>query len=442
MARFLHIADVHLGIKRYNLPDRTGDFFRAWRDVIERYALGRRVDFVLIAGDLFDRRNVDPQAANHAMAMLRKLAAENIPVIVIEGNHDQHEATSRFSWLRSFSQWGYIKLLEPHWQEGGLTLDPWSEEEAAGSYVDIADVRIFGSNWYGSTVANTLPVLADAVRENRREGATNIMLLHSDIEGQLNRPIQNALSISKLVQLRGAVEYLALGHTHKRFDIEQWAFNPGSLEACSVDEATTVRGAYLVETDGPRFEVEFIAAGDDYFQRPFKRVVHEVSGKEEPEEIRAEIFDVLRRECAVANDIEEEQRPIIELTLRGQLGFKNSLLRLDKLKEQAIEELRPLGLIVNNKTIPKQLAVAIDITRDTPRGERELRVIEDLIKPDPRFGARAQEIAAVVIEAKRLALEGEPSERILKMLEEKLFEPAAEDPAADPAEAVYAESAD
>ncbi|HXG94003.1 MAG TPA: exonuclease SbcCD subunit D [Blastocatellia bacterium] len=443
MARFLHIADIHLGIKRYNLPDRTGDFFRAWRDVIERYALARRVDFVLIAGDLFDRRNVDPQAANHAMFMLRQLADARIPVVVIEGNHDQHEATSRFSWLRSFSQWRFMKLLEPRWTEEGLRLDAWDEEEASGSYIDIADARIFGSNWYGSTVGNTLPVLAEGVRAHRREGAANIMLLHSDVEGQLNRPIQNALSISKLVELRGAVDYLALGHTHKRFQIEDWAFNPGSLEACSVDEAVTERGAYIVETTGPKIiSMEFIAAGEGYFQRPFRRIEHEVSGKEEPDAIRAEIFETLHRECAIANTIEEEQRPIIELTLRGQLGFKNSLLRLDKLKEQAIEELRPLGLIINNKTIPKQLAVAVDLARDTPRNERELRVIEDLIKPDPRFGARASEIAAIVVEAKRLALEGESAEKILKMIEDRLFQPASEQSGELPLEAVYAEGAD
>ena len=113
MAKFLHIADVHLGIKRYNLPDRTSDFFRAWSEVIERYAIARRVDFVMIVGDLFDRRQVEPQAANHAMAMLIRLANERIPVVVIEGNHDQHESTSKFSWLRSFAQWGFIHLLEP-----------------------------------------------------------------------------------------------------------------------------------------------------------------------------------------------------------------------------------------------------------------------------------------------------------------------------------------
>ena len=442
MAKFLHIADVHLGIKRYNLPDRTGDFFRAWKEVVERYAIGERVDFVIIAGDLFDRRNVDPQAANHAMYMLRRLADERIPVLVIEGNHDQHESTSRFSWLRSFSQWRYIKLLEPAWGEGGaLRLDGWDDEEAKGAYIDIADARIFGSTWYGTTVGNVLPMLGDAVRKKRRDNATNIMLLHSDVEGQLNRPVQSAVSISKLVTLREAVDYLALGHTHKRFEIEQWAFNPGSLEACNVDEAVTERGAFLVETDGPVIKTRFLSAGEDYFQRPFRRIEHQITGSEDPDDVRAEVYDVLKTECHQVATLEAEQRPIIELTLRGQLAFKNSLLRLDKLKEQAMQELQPLGLIINNKTIPKALAVAIDLTHDTPRGERELRVIEDLIKPDPRFGIRAAEIAAIVVEAKRLALEGESAEKILKLIEERLFQPATGEPDASEEESVTAFSA-
>jgi DNA repair protein SbcD/Mre11 len=443
MARFLHIADIHLGIKRYNLPDRTGDFFRAWREVIERYAIGRRVDFVIIAGDLFDRRNVDPQAANHAMVMLKRLEAERIPVLVIEGNHDSHEFTSRHSWLRSFSQWRYIKLLEPEWVEGTPVLNEWNKDEARGAYIDIGDARIFGSIWLGTTIGQALPLLGEAVARHRRPNATNIMLLHSDVEGQLNRPIQNALSISKLVALRQSVDYLALGHTHKRFSIEDWAFNPGSLEACSVDEADTERGAYLVETDGPVIRTEFFRAGADYFQRPFKRVEHQIKGQDEPDEVRAEIFEVLRRECQIPEEIADEQKPIIELTLRGQLAFKNSLLRLDKVKEQAMEEFRPLGLIINNKTIPKQLAVAIDLTGDTPRSERELRVIEDIIKPDPRFGHRAQEIAAVIVEAKRLALEGEPAEKILKLIEDRLFQAAEPiDETAPATESVLAGSAD
>ena len=128
------------------------------------------------------------------------------------------------------------------------------------------------------------------------------------------------------------------------------------------------------------------------------------------------------------------------MSLRGSLAFKNSLLQLNKLKEQAIEELRPLGLIINNKTIPKQLAVAMDLTRDAPRGERELRVIEDLIKPDPRFHNRAAEIATIVVEAKRMALENESAERILALIEDKLFGPLEHE--AEAAEAMRAEGAD
>lgn len=440
MTRFLHIADIHLGIKRYNLPDRTGDFFRAWREVIENHALARRVDFVIIAGDFFDRRNVDPQAANHAMFMLRRLNEARIPVIVIEGNHDQHESTSRHSWLRSFSQWRYIKLLEPVWAESGAHMQPWDEDDATGSYVDIAGARVFGSNWYGSTVSTALPLLGEAARQNRRPNATNIMLLHSDVEGQLNRPVQHALSISKLVTMRDAVDYLALGHTHKHFEIEGWAFNPGSLEACSVEEADVERGALYVEADGPVIKSEFLHAGKDYFQRPFKRIEHRISGSEDPETIRAEILEALRCAIDTTVEVEDEQKPIIELSLRGSLAFKNSLLQLNKLKEQAIEELRPLGLIINNKTIPKQLAVAMDLSRDAPRGERELRVIEDLIKPDPRFANRAAEIAALVIEAKRMALENEPAERILALIEDKLF--GSNEQEAEAAEAMRAEGAD
>lgn len=55
MTKFLHTADVHLGIKRYRVEKRSRDFYRAWREVIERYALGESVDFVLVAGDLFDQ---------------------------------------------------------------------------------------------------------------------------------------------------------------------------------------------------------------------------------------------------------------------------------------------------------------------------------------------------------------------------------------------------
>src|SRR5215212_7759493 len=113
MTKFLHIADIHLGIRRYRSEERSQDFFLAWRDCIERYALAEQVSFVLIAGDFFDARKVEPRAMNQAMYCLINLREAGIPVVVIEGNHDSREVGSNFSWLRSLSRWGYIKLLEP-----------------------------------------------------------------------------------------------------------------------------------------------------------------------------------------------------------------------------------------------------------------------------------------------------------------------------------------
>ena len=134
---------------------------------------------------------------------------------------------------------------------------------------------------------------------------------------------------------------------------------------------------------------------------------------------------MIRKECAAFAEVADEEKPIIEVTLRGQLGFKNSLLRLDKLKERAIDQFQPLGLMINNKTVPRQLAVATGPDQDVSPTAREVRIIEDLIKPDSRFGRRAADLASVVIEVKRLTLEGEAPEKLYKLIEERLFRPAS-----------------
>ena len=66
MPRFLHLADVHLGFDRYDSKERTQDFYYAFNDALEKYAIAPQVDFVLIAGDLFEHRNIQPATLNQA----------------------------------------------------------------------------------------------------------------------------------------------------------------------------------------------------------------------------------------------------------------------------------------------------------------------------------------------------------------------------------------
>jgi DNA repair protein SbcD/Mre11 len=427
--KFLHIADVHLGCRRYNLEERTKDFFRAWRDVVYEHAIPNRVDFVLICGDFFDRRNVDPQAMNHAMVGLKALKEEGIPVIAIEGNHDQRDAITTFSWMRSLSQWEYLVLLEPASdEEHPILMKPWDRDERAGSFIDVGEARIFGSHWYGASANTAIPLLADAMREARAEGRFNILMLHTDVEGQLKRPIP-ALTIAKLNELKSLTNYVALGHTHKRFDIDNWAFNPGSLEPTSIDEYREERGLYLVEVDGEhRIRAEHIS---DYTQRPFQRLSYDVSGAADPEAVHSGLMEMVEREARKHDASVEEPAPIIEVTLRGQLGFKNSLLEVRRLREEIEGKTGALHVMMRNQSVPVEYAVAAGMDAQAPRQERERRILEDLIARDARFRHQAREMADLIIESKRLVLGQESPDKILELIEQKLNGAGREEPQAE-----------
>jgi DNA repair exonuclease SbcCD nuclease subunit len=429
------MSDVHLGCRRYNLEERTKDFFRSWYDVINNHAIPNGVDFVLIAGDFFDRRNIDPQTMNHALAGLQLLRDNRIPVVAIEGNHDRRDAVSDYSWMRSFSQAGFFILLEParaeETEENALPwqMMPWDEGSRSGSYVDIKGARIFGTHWYGTSANAAMPMLAESLRAARGEGLFHILLLHTDVEGQLNRPIP-ALSVEKLKELRTLVDYVALGHTHKRFELENWAFNPGSLEACSIDEYREERGLYLVEVDDERaVRATFI---DDYVQRPFDRLTVDVSGAEDQTEVHERLMEKVRNELTPHDPESDEPAPIVEINLRGHLGFKNSLLDMRKMREEALAHTGALHVMLKNQSVPVEYAVAAGLDADTSRAHRERRIVEDLIARDNRYRDRAREMAELVLEAKRRALGDEPPEAILELIEQKV-EPRARPDESEPA---------
>src|SRR5215467_5830238 len=99
---FLHAADIHLdsplkGLERYeHAPAERirGATRRAFERLIE-LALERRVDFVLIAGDLYDGDWRDFNTGLYLVHQLGRLRDANIPVIVIAGNHDAANKMTR-----------------------------------------------------------------------------------------------------------------------------------------------------------------------------------------------------------------------------------------------------------------------------------------------------------------------------------------------------------
>src|SRR5207247_10851821 len=95
-ASFIHIADTHLGYEQYGVRERFNDFSRVFWDIMEE-AVHRQVDFVVIAGDLFNKRAIDAQTLIHAIEDLKKLKDRGIPVIAIARHLDRSYYADRIT---------------------------------------------------------------------------------------------------------------------------------------------------------------------------------------------------------------------------------------------------------------------------------------------------------------------------------------------------------
>jgi DNA repair protein SbcD/Mre11 len=90
--RFIHTSDIHLdtSFSGSGFPSRLGDRKReairgTFRRIIEETCL-RQVDFLLIAGDLFELERVTPDTVEFLKRQFEKLS--NTPVFISPGNHD------------------------------------------------------------------------------------------------------------------------------------------------------------------------------------------------------------------------------------------------------------------------------------------------------------------------------------------------------------------
>lgn len=420
--RFLHVADLHLGATPYHDAERSKDFFRALHHVVVRYGVEAGVDFVVVAGDLFDKRNIEPRVLTQATVVFEELKAANIPVFAIEGNHDRSGHSSQVTWLRFLSDWGWLKLLEPeHREDGSIVLAPWNDEEHHGGYVDFEGMRIVGSKWYGATTASVIAPLAEAIRQLPGDPYT-LLMFHTGLEGYLDH-YSGAVTHHQLLPFKEAgVDYLALGHIHMRYDEGGWIFNPGSLESGNVGEYVHERGAYLVEVDlaARTHQVRHVT---DYPTRPFHRMRLDVSPYASPEEVLAAAERLIREEWAGYRPMratsEEVARPVVELTLHGSLGFKRHELDLEAIEALVVSICDPLLPRIKYDAVPVEYAVAPGAV-GLDRKDLERQVIRDLVARDSRYQPKAEAYGELVIALKQQAIALTAPEDIARYLAQTL----------------------
>jgi DNA repair exonuclease SbcCD nuclease subunit len=400
MARFLHVADIHLGFDRYDSKERTQDFFFAFQDVLEKYAIEEQVDFVLIAGDLFEHRSIQPATLNQAQICLQLLREADIPVLAIEGNHDNRPYGTKTSWLRYLADWDLLILLEPgNVAAGEPFYQPWDGKR--GGYIDLdCGVRVLGSNWYGATAVKAIEQVVMGIQALPSGPPHTILLFHHGLEGQIAR-YSGALRYSELLPLKQVgVDYLALGHIHKHYAVEGWVFNPGSLEANSIEESRYERGAYLVTIDLTGIRA---ALKQDYYQRSIMQLRLTLRGSESLEDVEEGAIAQVQQ-AMQSGKFNPESAPIVELRIDGQVGFD----RLDLDTRRLQQELQQLSgaLILLLKYEVDAVAYASPLAEDASRIQIEQEVFTDLLAANNLYKQRAKDLAQGLIDLKDLQLEG------------------------------------
>ncbi len=195
---FLHAADIHLdsplkGLERYeNAPvDRIrGATRRAFTQLID-LAIEKRVDFVLLAGDLYDGDWRDYNTGLFLVRQLGRLREQNIPVILIAGNHDAANKMTRVLPLPD-----NVRFL--------------AHDRPETVRLEDLDVAIHGQSFAKAAVTENLATAYPAPVA----GCTNIGLLHTGMGGTDGHERYAPCTLDEL-RLRG-YDYWALGHIHTR----------------------------------------------------------------------------------------------------------------------------------------------------------------------------------------------------------------------------------
>lgn len=229
MIRFIHTADIHLdsplkGLEAHEdapVDEIRGATRRAFDNLIE-LAVEEEVDFVLIAGDLYDGDWKDYNTGLFFVDRMGRLDRAGIRVFIISGNHD---AVSRIT--RTMPLPDNVTLLAARKPQTVLLGD--------------LGVAIHGQSYPSRAVTENL--VAQYPRQD--SNYFNIGLLHTALTGRAGHEPYAPCIVDDL--LAKGYDYWALGHIHRRevVSADPLIVFPGNLQGRHIRE-TGGKGATLV----------------------------------------------------------------------------------------------------------------------------------------------------------------------------------------------------
>jgi exonuclease SbcD len=230
MTRLLHMADVHLGARHRDLgaaaQQQRERQFAAFRRAIDT-AIDRKVDAVLIAGDLFDSNAQPQRSVEKAASELRRLADQGIPAVIIPGTHDCYDQTSIY---RSLDLETLAGLPEGSGQITVLT--PQKPEVV----LHAADTVVFGRIFDTKKAPRSALAGFDSSSDTRAKHRVGMIHGALIIPGVVD---SDDVTFTTDEIAASGLHYLALGHWHSftqgRAGDTTWAYS-GAPEPVAVDQ--------------------------------------------------------------------------------------------------------------------------------------------------------------------------------------------------------------
>ena len=306
--RFIHTSDVHLGSSFERVDAHHGRVGVALREAVPTAfarvvdaCLEHEVDFLVVAGDLFDDAGADLSSRSALEREVRRLDEAGIPAYVAGGNHDP--GTSR---LRRGVQ--------------GLHYFSPSEVERIEHPRDGEVVAVL----YGRTHERERETRNLAAAFHREAADQNaVAVLHANVGGRTDFEPYAPCTTE---DLRAAgMDYWALGHIHGRTEVLQddRAWYPGCPQGLSPRDVGP-HGCLLVEIADGRAATTFVET--DAVRWASAHV--DVSNAADPDGVR----DALSDACEAVR--QEADRPaVLRAELTGRAPVRHDLVRAGALEE-------------------------------------------------------------------------------------------------------------
>lgn len=231
--KFIHAADIHLdsplrGLARYEgapVEQMQSATRRAFINLID-LACEEAVDFMILAGDLYDMDWKDYNTGLFFNQQMNRLNQAGIAVYLLRGNHDAENLMTK-----------QLRLPD--------NVHVFSAQQPETFVIDALGVALHGQSFAGRAVTEDLseaypPALA---------GLFNIGVLHTSLNGREGHQTYAPCTLSGL--LMHAYDYWALGHVHKRevLNEQPYVVFAGNLQGRHARE-TGAKSCTLVEVQG------------------------------------------------------------------------------------------------------------------------------------------------------------------------------------------------